>query len=114
MSTQPNPVPNVVAGPVGEGTDTGTEVEAPEIVVTARNQCPAPSGGKSAIPSGAGAKSYSEASAIARQIANQELARTQRITNNYRLGGRNDIYDAKRHSRWVYRMSVAIGSGWAG
>ena len=77
-------------------------------------QCSAPAGGQSAIPSGAGAKSASEAAAIARQIANQELARTQRITDNYRLGGHNDIFDAERHARWVYRMSVAVGSGWAG
>ncbi|HEX2653200.1 MAG TPA: RHS repeat-associated core domain-containing protein, partial [Xanthobacteraceae bacterium] len=79
-----------------------------------KGQCPAPAGGQSAIPSGAGAKSASEAAAIARQIANEELARTQRITDNFRLGGHNDIFDAERHARWVYRMSVAVGSGWAG
>jgi hypothetical protein len=75
---------------------------------------PATSSRQSAIPSGVGAKSYAEAAAIAQQIAREELARTKRITDNYRLGGHNDIYDAERHARWVYRMSVAVGSGWAG
>ncbi len=75
---------------------------------------PAPSGRHSAITSGAGAKSYSEAVTIARQIAKEESARTKRITDNFRLGGHNDIYDAERHARWVYRMSLAVGSGWAG
>jgi hypothetical protein len=76
--------------------------------------CPAPSNGRSDIPAGAGAKSLQDAEKIGMQIAMEELARTQRITDNYRLGGHNDIYDAERHARWVYRMSVAVGSGWAG
>jgi RHS repeat-associated protein len=90
-------------------SDAGDQSDQPQ-----SKQCPAPSGGQSAIPSGAGAISFSDAEVIARRIANEELARTQRITDNYRLGGHNDIYDAERHARWVYRMSIAIGSGWAG
>lgn len=66
------------------------------------------------IPAGAGAKSYSEAEKIARRIAAEELERTRKLTLGYRLGGHNDLYDAERHSRWVYRMAMTIGSGWAG
>lgn len=69
---------------------------------------------KSAIPAGAGAKTYSAAEKIARRIADEELQRTRTITQNYKLGGHNDIYDAERHARWCYRMAVEIGSGWAG
>jgi RHS repeat-associated protein len=47
----------------------------------------------------------------ARQIAEEELARTRRIAS--KGGGHNDVYDAERHARWVYRMAIEIGSGWA-
>jgi hypothetical protein len=67
----------------------------------------------SGIPLGAGAKSFGDAEAIALRIAKEELDRTERITDGYRLGGHNDLYDAERHARWTYRMSMEIGSGWA-
>ncbi len=70
--------------------------------------------GQSAIPLGAGAKSAPEAMAIAKRIASEELARTKALTLDYQLGGHNDLYDAERHARWVYRMSIEVGSGWAG
>jgi RHS repeat-associated protein len=109
-------LPGGLAGYSGGGVGDFDPVAAPIVVTAQRPQkkCAVPGGRQSAIPSGAGAKSASEAAAIARQIANEELARTKRITDNYRLGGHNDIFDAERHARWVYRMSVAVGSGWAG
>lgn len=85
-----------------------TEQSAPQ------NNRPTAPHGQSAIPKGAGAIGFSDAEVIARQIANEELVRTQMITDDYSLGGHNDIYDAERHARLVYRMTVAIGSGWAG
>jgi RHS repeat-associated protein len=69
---------------------------------------------KSGIPPGAGAKSKDQAEKIARRIGDEEIARTYRITRGYKLGGHNDLFDAERHARWVYRMSMEIGSGWAG
>lgn len=69
--------------------------------------------GQSAIPPGAGAKSAPEAMAIAQRIASEESARTRALTLDYQLGGHNDLYDAERHARWVYRMSIEVGSGWA-
>jgi RHS repeat-associated protein len=43
----------------------------------------------------------------ARRIAREELERTRRVAPPG--GGHNDIYDAERHARWVYRMAAEIG-----
>ncbi|HEV2816261.1 MAG TPA: RHS repeat-associated core domain-containing protein, partial [Allosphingosinicella sp.] len=43
----------------------------------------------------------------AREIAREELERTRRIAPPG--GGHNDIYDAERHARWVYRMAAELG-----
>lgn len=53
-----------------------------------------------------GVDSREGALAAAQRIAREELARTRRIAPN---GGWNDIYDAERHARWVYRMASEIG-----
>ncbi len=57
---------------------------------------------------GAGNIAPQNGSAIERgqRIANEELARTRRIGPPG--SGHNDIYDAERHARWVYRMAKEI------
>jgi RHS repeat-associated protein len=73
-----------------------------------------PSRSRNGIPRGAGAIGFFEAKAIAERIAKEELKRTRTLTEKHGRGGHNDRYDAERHARWVYRMSMEIGSGWAG
>ena len=46
-----------------------------------------------------------------RQIAREELTRTQRVAPPG--AGLNDVYDAERHARWTYRMARELGSGFA-
>ena len=64
-------------------------------------------------PSGRVAKSSSEATITALRIAGEEAERTRLLTNDFTIGGHNDLYDAERHARWVYRMTVELGSGLA-
>jgi hypothetical protein len=56
---------------------------------------------------------WSEAEDIARRIAAEETERTRKMTDNYRLGGHNDLFDAERHARWTYRMSMELGAVYA-
>ncbi len=103
----PEPQPSFqIWVPIGAGSSQGGRFQANGVSGAATAQ--------SAIPFGAGAKSLSEAAVIAQKIALEEKERTRLLTNNYSIGGHNDIFDAERHARWVYRMSVEIGSGWAG
>lgn len=44
--------------------------------------------------------------AHAQRIAEEELGRTFKLRG--RGGGHNDIYDAERHARWIYRVAREI------
>jgi RHS repeat-associated protein len=49
----------------------------------------------------------------ANQIAQEELERSQDLALTLGASAHNDILDAERHARWVYRMANEVGPGWA-